>query len=94
MELDEIKKNLRDFNGNFVLQTIFFRSPGFDLSAEEQLESWRNIVRDLRPREIMVYTIDRETPDKSLGKYKVEEMETFVAPLVEEGFRIQLRGEI
>lgn len=91
-ELDEIKKNLRDFNGNFVLQTIFFRSPEFDLSAEEQLESWRNIVRDLRPREIMVYTIDRETPDKSLGKCKVEEMETFVAPLVEEGFRIQIRG--
>jgi len=46
----------------------------------------------LRPREIMVYTIDRETPDKSLQKYTVEEMTGFVRPLLDEGFKIQIRG--
>jgi hypothetical protein len=40
----------------------------------------------------MVYTIDRETPDKTLRKCSVEEMETFVAPLKEEGFKVQIRG--
>ena len=40
----------------------------------------------------MVYTIDRETPDKSLAKYTVDEMAAFVKPLVDEGFRIQVRG--
>ena len=51
-----------------------------------------DIVRRLRPREIMVYTIDRETPDKSLAKYSVEEMTAFVRPLLDEGFNIQIRG--
>ena len=51
-----------------------------------------NIVRQLSPREIMVYTIDRETPDKSLAKYTVEEMKAFVKPLLDEGFSIQIRG--
>ena len=51
-----------------------------------------DIVRELKPREVMVYTIDRETPDKSLGKYTVDEMKAFVQPLVDEGFEIQIRG--
>lgn len=83
---------MKEFNGEFILQTMFLRSPDFDLSAQAQLEGWRNIVRELRPREIMVYTIDRETPDKALEKYTVEEMEQFVAPLIKEGFKVQVRG--
>jgi hypothetical protein len=51
-----------------------------------------DIVRELHPREIMVYTIDRETPDKSLEKYTVEEMTAFVQPLLDEGHKIQIRG--
>ena len=50
------------------------------------------IVREINPSEIMVYTIDSETPDKSLGKYTIEEMKSFVAPLVDEGDKIQIRG--
>ena len=83
---------IKVFNGDFVLQTMFLRSPEFDLSDEGQLSAWMDIVREIKPREIMVYTIDRETPDKSLGKYTVDEMRSFVAPLVDEGYKIQIRG--
>ncbi len=90
--LDEVLGNMMKFEGNFVLQTMFLRSPDFDAAAPDALAGWMDIVRKLRPREIMVYTIDRETPDKSLGKYTVEEMTAFVQPLVDEGFKIQVRG--
>lgn len=90
--LSEVIENMKKFKGNFVLQTMFLRSPQFDTAAPESLAGWYDIVRELRPREIMVYTIDRETPDKSLGKYTVEEMEKFVRPLLDEGFKIQIRG--
>ena len=89
-ELVKVVDAMKQFEGNFVLQTMFLRSPDFDLT--ETLEDWRDLVRLLKPREIMVYTIDRETPDKSLGKYTVEEMTEFVAPLLNEGFIIQVRG--
>jgi hypothetical protein len=78
------------FDGDFVLQTMFLRSRDFDLT--ETLEDWRNLVRRLKPRETMVYTIDRETPDKSLEKYTVEQMKEFVQPLLDEGYVIQIRG--
>ena len=90
--LADIVEALKGFEGNFVLQTMFLRSPEFDTTSQEALEGWMNIVREVRPREIMVYTIDRETPDKSLGKYTVEEMTAFVQPLLDEGFKIQIRG--
>ena len=88
--LENVISRLMRFNGNFILQTMFLRSPDFDLA--ETVEQWRNLVRKLRPRETMVYTIDRETPDKSLGKYTVEQMAEFVRPLLEEGYVIQIRG--
>jgi hypothetical protein len=51
-----------------------------------------DIVRQIRPREIQVYTIDRETPMKGLGKYTPEEMRAMVQPLQNEGFKIQIKG--
>lgn len=90
--LDEVVEAMMKFEGRFVLQTMFLKSPDFDTAEPDALEKWMEIVRKVRPREIMVYTIDRETPDKSLAKYTVEEMTAFVQPLIDEGFRIQIRG--
>ena len=50
------------------------------------------IVRQVKPREVMVYTIDRETPMAGLKKYTVEEMRSLVQPLIDEGFIIQIKG--
>ena len=78
------------FQGDFVMQTMFLRGPGWE--SAQWVEGWMEIVRQLKPREIMVYTIDRETPMKGLGKYTVEEMRALVQPLIDEGFSIQIKG--
>ena len=90
--LHDVIEGMRRFNGDFILQTMFLRSDRFDTAAPEALSRWMDIVRELKPREVMVYTIDRQTPDKSLGKYSVEEMTAMVQPLIDEGFDIQIRG--
>lgn len=91
-DVERVVEALRKFNGDFVLQTMFLRSPVFDSSSQEVLDGWMKIVRYLRPREIMVYTIDRPTPGEDLSKFSEEEMKAMVQPLIEEGFRIQIRG--
>lgn len=90
--LAEVIDNLRRFEGQFILQTMFLHSPDVDSALPENLQAWMDIVRTLKPREVMVYTIDRETPDKSLMKYTVEQMKSFVQPLIDEGYKIQIRG--
>lgn len=90
--LEKVIGNLRRFDGDFILQTMFLRGSGVDSSDGKSLSAWMDIVRDLHPREIMVYTLDRETPQKGLEKFSEEEMRRMVQPLVDEGFSVQVRG--
>ena len=83
---------LKRFGGDFVLQTMFLRSADFDSAEAENLRGWMDIVRQLRPREIMVYTLDREAPQAGLEKYSVDQMRSLVQPLLNEGYNIQIRG--
>lgn len=89
-EVAEVIENLRKFDGDFVLQTMFLYADGF--SPEDFIDGWMEIVRELHPREIMVYTIDRQTPDSSLKMCPVETMKQLVRPLVEEGFNVRVTG--
>lgn len=88
----DVAANLMKFKGDFVLQTMFLKSNDFDSSDPVRLSAWMDIVRKLKPREIMVYTLDRETPEAGLVKFTVSEMTAMVKPLAEEGFNIQIRG--
>ena len=88
----ETVRSLGRFNGNFILQTMFLRGDGCDPADPAWISGWMEIVRQLHPREVMVYTIDRETPEKRLEKLTVEEMTELVKPLIDSGFNIQIRG--
>ncbi len=91
-DIAKVVESLKSFNGDFVLQTMMLRSSHFDSSSPAVLEGWMDIVRKLRPREIMVYTIDRPTPEEGLQKITEAEMRELVRPLSDEGFKIQIRG--
>ncbi len=91
-DLDSIVENLKAFDGDFILQTMFLRSDLFDSASSENLAGWTEIVRILHPRLVMVYSTDRETPQKALHRYSSDEMDSFVRPLVSEGFAVQVYG--
>ena len=91
-KVEAVVEALKRFEGDFILQTMFLRSDSFDSSAREVLQGWMDIVRTLRPREVMVYTIDRATPQEGLSKFTAEEMQELLRPLAEEGFNLQIRG--
>ena len=52
-----------------------------------------DIVRRLKPRQIMVYTLDRPTPAQGLEAFTVDQMRTLVQPLIDEGFSIDIKGK-
>lgn len=91
-DIARVVEALKKFEGNFVLQTMFLKSEDFDSSAPEVLQGWKEIVRKLKPRQIMVYTIDRPTPQAGLKKFTVEQMQDLVQDLIEEGFDISIKG--
>ena len=90
--VEDVICGMEKFKGDFVMQTMFLRSPDFDTASPEVLLPWMDIVRRVHPREIMVYTIDRPTPAKGLAKYSEAEMRSLVQDLINEGFNIQIKG--
>ena len=91
-DVNRVVEALKWFNGDFILQTMFLRSKDFDSSSPEVLLPWMDLVRLLKPREVMAYTIDRPTPEEGLQKFTVEEMRAFLDPLIREGFNLQIKG--
>jgi len=85
---------LAQWQGDFILQTCFLRGEYLDHiidnTTSRELEAWYTTVRYLRPKQIMIYVIDRETPVKSLQKISREQMEQIAAPLIAEGFNVQI----
>ena len=94
--LEQTIENIKLFNHNFILQTMFLKGTvdgkTIDCTNAEHVEKRQNLVRELAPREVMMYTIDRETPAKDLQKVTLEQMQAIAAPLIAEGFNIQIRG--
>lgn len=86
----KLMEGMKKFNGQFILQTMFLSSDEFDTA--DIVGKWMDAVRELKPRRVMIYTLDRETPKKGLKKYSAEDMALLVQPLVEEGFDIQIKG--
>ena len=89
-DVNRVIESMRRFEGDFVLQTMFLRAPYFDSSSPEVLLPWMDIVRSLRPREVMVYTINRPVPEEGLQKFTADEMRPLVQPLISEGIKIQI----
>lgn len=83
---------LQQFKGDFTLQTCFLRGEHngqvIDNTTPEELEAWYEAVEVLRPKQIMIYVIDRKTPEEHLEKIPREEMERIAAPLREKGYEV------
>ncbi len=94
-DLARVVEALKRFGGDFVLQTCMLRSPDFDSSSPEVILPLMDIVRQLRPREWMVYTIDRPTPMQGLQKFSPQEMKSLVQPIIDERItRVQIKGAV
>ena len=83
---------LARWEGDFTLQTCFLRGEHngeyIDNTTPEELEAWYRIVRQLHPRQVMIYVIDRQTPEEHLEKISRVQMEQIAAPLRAEGFDV------
>jgi wyosine [tRNA(Phe)-imidazoG37] synthetase (radical SAM superfamily) len=69
-------EQFRKFNGNLIIQTLFLRgklADGIiDNTTEEEVSAWLEALQIIRPKQVMIYSIDRETPTKGLEKISLE----------------------
>ena len=77
--VERIVEQFESFGKEFVLQTMFLRGEYngsiVDNTTESEITAWLAVVEHLRPRSVMVYSIDRATPCKTLEKIDREELD-------------------
>ena len=92
LTVERIAEWLAVFQGDFTLQTCFLRGSHnglvIDNTTPEELDAWYSAVEKLRPKQIMIYVIDRKTPEEHLEKISREEMERIAAPLIKKGYEV------
>lgn len=92
LDVETILTYLESFQGDFTLQTCLLRGEYkghvIDNTRDKEVEAWWRAVERVRPREVMLYVIDRETPVKTLEKIDRERMEEIAKPLRERGIEV------
>ena len=85
---------MKTFRGQLIVQTMFVRGEHngqrVDNTTSQEVAAWCDLMREVRPHQIMVYSLDRPTPEPNLTKVSKEEMAQLVAPLVAEGFQVMI----
>ena len=75
----KVVEQLKAFNGKVIVQTMFLRGQYegrvVDNTTEEQIVAWLEAVKAIAPESVMVYSIARDTPCKSLANVEREELE-------------------
>jgi len=78
ISIEEIIKQLLQLNGNFILQTLFLKGEIegtiFNNASESHLSLWMEVVKQLLPKKVMLYSLDRDTPARGLEKIQLEEL--------------------
>ena len=71
-DVNTVIERLKAFQGHVIIQTMFMRGQSGDASVDNTGEAfvgpWLEAVKEIAPQQVMIYTIDRETPTQGLLK--------------------------
>ena len=74
----KVVEGLRQFEGSGIIQTMILRGnhdgAAIDNTTDEEVSALIEAYRKIRPREIMIYSLDRSTPEEKLVKVSKEEL--------------------
>ena len=91
IDIEDISDKLCQFDGKLTIQTLFLRGESngqkVDNTSEEEVSAWLQRIHKIHPHTVMLYPIDRETPEKMLTKIDKAELETIAVRIREMGIK-------
>ena len=92
--LQELVERLKSFNGKVTVQTLFvkgqYRGETIDNSTEKEVSAWLKLIRKIRPGQVMIYTIARDTPIDTFEKVAAKELDKIAERVTKAGFQVQV----
>ena len=88
-DVHKIIERLKAFNGHVIIQTMFMQGSvngeSVDNTGDEYVSPWLEAVKEIAPQQVMIYTIDRETPVQGLQKATHEQLDAIRDRVIAQG---------
>jgi hypothetical protein len=91
-DVQQVIDDLKAFHGHVIVQSMFmqgmmkwkdengvWKEESVDNTSDEYVLPWLEALKEIRPRQVMIYTIDRETPTPGLEKATHEQLDRIAA---------------
>ncbi|MBO4966228.1 MAG: radical SAM protein [Muribaculaceae bacterium] len=76
--VEKVVEQLKQFEGQAIIQTMFLRGEHsgepVDNTVDAEVNALIEAYKAIRPREVMIYSLDRSTPEENLNKVPKEEL--------------------
>ncbi len=85
---------LKLFEGRLIIQTMFLRGEylgqKIDNTSPEEVEAWLRLIDEIRPRQVMVYSLDRDTPCRTIERIDVAQLRSIAARVEQLGIAVSV----
>ena len=93
--VERVVESLRQFKGTGIIQTMMLRGEHngmkVDNTTPEEVDALIKAYKEIQPREIMLYSLDRSTPEEKLIKVEKPELEAIGGRIASEtGIPVQV----
>jgi len=97
INMEELIRNLAGFNGKVIIQTLFlkgmYNNKVIDNTTDVEIDAWIKAIKRIKPSEVMIYTISRETPEGGeLRKVPESELMRIAERVESMGIKTQVSG--
>lgn len=93
-DVNRIIENLKAFKGNLIIQTLFmngtYKDKDISNVSDRYVLPWIKALKEIAPRQVMIYTLDRDTPVKGLEKASPEQLDRIARLLKEENIAVSV----
>lgn len=90
-DVKRVIDQLSDFQGHVIIQTMFlqgqFEGVDVDNTTASYVDPWLKALQKIEPEQVMVYTIDRETPISTLRKATAEKLDSIARKVEQLGLK-------
>lgn len=90
----QIVEGMKTFHGHCIIQTMFLKGSSegrnVDNTSDRYVLPWLEAVKAIGPQKVMIYTIDRETPDHDLLKATPAELDRIATLVREAGLEVSV----
>jgi wyosine [tRNA(Phe)-imidazoG37] synthetase (radical SAM superfamily) len=94
IRLTDIIDNIKKFNGNQVVQTLFMRGTHrgewIDNTTDAEVTPWIEVLKTIRPKYVMIYPIERDTAAPEIEKISSDELAAIADKVEKAGIKTKL----